>query len=333
MILKSLIPFIIFLFPSIGLSFSEEKFAMALGLELVSEGNPYNFLGVNRLYTNDDMSRKLLIMDDVPEQLSEIRILKAKGGYFILEVPKSKKSYTSMALVGFTEDEIRQYIKTTSVWRKIWQELNPLPRAYGVECPALGTQTETGLESVQDYFGSTFSKGILKCLSSTLQGVWDSTGGSVVAMSEGIANLIRDPEGFWNKKVKEVENLKSFILNFETKLKEMAVGIANLPSEVKAQMLCGFVGGLGADIVIGILTGGAGFGKIVPRLESYLSKIVRLEKVFQVLNEVEKAGNIPIRFWEKLATSNLPDSVIDNLNAFAKYDLPDFIQGTMQCAL
>ena len=332
MIFRAFLALIFTLLSTSTFAFDEAKFAASLGLELVSEGNPYNFMGINTIYVNDATSRQMLVVSDVPGELKEMRIYKQKG-FLIVEIPKSEKSYVSMALVGITEEEVQQNIKTTSVFRKILNELNPLSQAYAGECGIQGTASLNGIESLERLYGSSFAKGALSCISKFLQGVWDSTGGQVAGAIEGIKNLVNDPKGFWNKKVQEMKNLGNFIAHFDTKIKEMAVGIANLPSETKAQMICSFVGSLGADAAIAILAGGAGLGRMIFRLEQYVSRIVNMSKVFTLLNRTGKLKSVPMGFYERLSSGKLADSVINNLNTFASHNLTDVVQGAMQCAL
>lgn len=313
-------------------AFDEEKFAQALGLELVSEGHPYNFLGVNTMYANDSLSRQMLVVKDVKAHLPEMRIIKARG-YLILEIPRNENSYASMALVGITEEEITKNIKTTSVWRKIWNELDPLPKAYSEECAVRGTASAAGLEGLQNFYGSSFAKGALKCMSNFFQGVWDATGGQVAGAVEGIKNLIADPAAFWDKRVEEMKNIGKFIAHFDTKMKEMYGSIANLPAETKTQMLCSFVGGLGGNAALAILAGGAGLGKLLFQMEGYVSRIMSLEKVFSLLEKSGKLKTIPTRFYETLSTGRLPQSVMDTLNTFAFKKFPDLVEGAIACML
>lgn len=332
MIFRVFLGLILTIFSSTLLAFDELKFATSLGLELVSEGHPYNFMGINTMYVNDSLNRQMLVVSDVPGELKEMRIFKRKD-FLIVEIPKGATSYVSMALVGITEEEVKQNVKTTSVWEKIIHELNPMKKAYSNECGIHGAASLNGLEQMASYYGSAFGKGALRCISSFLQGVWDATGGQVKDMAEGLKNLWNDPEAFWDRKVQEMKNLKNFILNFDTKIKEMAVGIANLPAETKTQMICSFIGSIGADAAIAILAGGAGVGRILFRLEQYVTRIARLEKVFSLLNKAGKLKAIPMNFYERMSSGTLPARMMDNLNAFAGHNLTDVIQGAMSCAL
>jgi hypothetical protein len=313
-------------------AFNEEKFAHALGLELVSEGHPYNFLGVHTMYANNDLSRQMLVIRDVKAPLQEMRIIKASG-YLILEIPKDENTYGSMALVGISEDEIRTKITTTSFWQKLWYELHPLRKAYSDDCTIRGVPDLNGLENLKNFYGSSLAKGAVKCIGQFFQGAWAATGGQVAGAIEGIENLITDPKAFWDKKVEQMKNLKKFITHFDSKMKELHSAVANLPAETKTMMICSFVGGLGADAAIAILAGGVGLAKALLKVEDFVSQIMKLEKVFMVLDKVGKLRSIPPMFFERLSSSQISQSLLDSLSVFAGRNFPDLILGAMQCAL
>src|SRR4051794_20877442 len=114
MIMNGLWALILILLSTNLFAFDETKLASSLGLELVSQGNPYNFLGINKLYINDTMSRQMLVVSDVPGELEQTRIFQ-QADFLIVEIPKSKSNYISMAFVGIAEKEIKEKINTTSV--------------------------------------------------------------------------------------------------------------------------------------------------------------------------------------------------------------------------
>ena len=336
MFLRLLTALILSVFTLSSHAFDETKFAEALGLDLISNGNPFNFLGVNRMYANEDLSRQLLIAADVPATLKEMRVIKRKG-FFILEIPKSESSYWSMAIVGIPEEDAMKLIeekKTTSIIRTIINELMPIRSAYSTECAIPGSHASlSSLDGLKEFYGSSVAQGALKCMSSALQGAWDSTGGMVVSAYEGFKELIKSPGEWWDKKVEQVKNLKNFITHFDTKIKEMGVAIANMPAETKVQLICGFVGGLGADIALALLTGGAGAAKVMLRMEEYVSKVMRLEKVFALFSRLGKLKELPMNFWERMSAGRIPDSVINTMSTFAHHEFPDLVKGALSCAL
>jgi hypothetical protein len=332
MLLRGLVAFILILSSSTLLAFDEAQFASSLGLELVSEGHPYNFLGINKIYVNETMTRQMLVVSNVPGELSETKLLK-KHDFLILEVPKTSTTYTSMALVGISEDEIKSHIKTTSVWKTIFRELNPFPTAHAEVCSISGTPTLSGLEDLQKFYGSSVAQGALKCMSSFLQGVWDSTGGLAISAFEGIKSLAKDPGAFWAGKVKELNNLKSFIMDFEVRLKELGASFSDLPAETKTMLICSFVGGIGSGVALSLLTGGAATASVIAKMNAYFSSLLKMDKVLVLMKQTGKLRTMPPEFFQRLPLARIPDSVLDNLSIFARHDLPHLITGAMQCAL
>jgi hypothetical protein len=333
MVLRILIGLLLTLFTTKLFAFDEANFAESLGLELVTGGHPYNFLGVNRMYANDSLSRQLLVMTEVPAELKEKRILHAKG-YLILEIPLSEKTYISMALVGIDEDEIKRKIVTTSLWQKFWPQLNPLPMAYGNDdCVVSGTPETPGIEQLSQYYGKSYLKGALSCIGNALSGVVGSTYGRFKDTVEGIQHLITDPIGFWDKKVQGLNNIVEFIKNFDSRIKSLAASISQLPAETKVQMICSFVGNLGGDAILAMLAGGAGLGSVLFRMEAYVMKLVKLENVFSFLNHDGKLRFVPMQFFERLMTSKIPPSMLESMNLFANRRLTEVLQGAMSCGL
>lgn len=326
--------FLIFLFSFTAFAFDEGKLASSLGLEIISEGNPYNYLGINKIYANDNLSRQLLIVSDVPGELKDKRVFEQKG-FLIYEIPKSENSYVSMALVGITQDEVDKILgSTTSVWKTIKRELNPFPSAYAsYNCAVDGQASLGSLNQLGTHFGSSVASGAAKCISSFLQGIWDATGGQIKDVYEGLQNLINDPKGFWNKKVDQFKGIKDFILNFETKMTELMDNIASLPAETKVMLICNFVGSIGTSAAITLLSGGAGSAGLMLRIESFVSKIAGMSKVFSALNKIGKLKAMPPEFFKKLGSGKISDKVIENLKTFAKHDMPDVITGAMKCGL
>ncbi len=331
MVLRYLLTVVFLFASSLSQAFEEEKFARALGLELVTEGHPFTVFGVHTMYANENLSRQLLLMRDVPGELKELRILQAKG-YLIAELPKSAGTYFSMALVGITEDEIRRNLTQTTVWHKLWDQLHPLPRAHALEdCSVIeGRPTARGLEQLQAFYGSTFVRGSFSCVHNLLRGVWASSGGRVNDLVEGISNLITDPRAFWDRRVQQVRNLERFIANFDTRFRSIASSIAILPTSAKVQMLCGFLGGLGTDAAIAILAGGAGLGQLLFRMEEYVRRLSLMERVFLALARTNRIADIPPDFYARFASSRYPIAVIETLNSLADRQLPQAIINTMR---
>jgi hypothetical protein len=335
MIIRGLLG-LISLFISLNIqAFDESKLAASLGLELVLEGHPYNYFGINTIYVNDALNRQMLVVSDVKGELKEMRIFKQKE-FLIVEIPKTDTTYTSMALVGIGEEEIKEKIKTTSVWKTILREFNPFPNAYASDndCGPTGAGiNQSSIGSIAAYYGEAFGKGAMKCINNFIQGFWESTGGQLEAMNEGIANLIKDPKAFWDKKVQEFANLKNIIMHLDVKLKEMATSIAGLPAETITMIICTMVGNLGGDALLAAIMGAAGAGKLLFRLEEYIVKLTRLDKVFSYLGKIGSLKSLSPEFIKKLIDGVIPLSTLNSLNIFATRNVPELLLGAMQCAL
>lgn len=313
-------------------AFDETRVAASLGLELVLEGHPYNFFGINALYVNDDMSRQMLVVSSVQGELKETRFFHHKG-FLIVEIPKSSTHYASVAFVGIKEDEVKEKIKTTSVWRKFFDELNPLPKAYASDCSLTPNLNLDGIKTLADHYGKSLWKSALKCMDQANNSFYDGTIGRAKDLKEGLANLFQDPKKFWEEKVAAVRNVGEFISQFDVKIKQMSAALMKLPAEIIASFLCGFIGGMGADALISLMVGGIGAGKLLFRLEEFVTRLIRLEKVFSVLEKAGKLKSIPMEFIEKLSLGRIPESLMKSLDTFGKHDFPEFIEGAMQCSL
>lgn len=330
MSLRIFIP-LIFLLTSLNLfAFSEEKFARSLGLEPVLEGNPYTFLGVHTVYTNDTLSRQMLVMNDVPAKLTEARIIKSKD-YLIVEIPKDDTRYVSMALVGISEDEVKDRWKiTTSVWKTILDELSPIKKSYAQDCNPFGISYGSGIEGLQNFFSSTVGRHALSCLGDILQGAWGSTGGFVISIGEGIANLLKDPKKFWDGKVAQMKQIVDFIKSFDGKIQSSFPTLGNLPVEAKLSFFCGLAGGIGGSLLFSALTGGSTLWKVLGVMATTLRHVVALHPAFQVLKKSNHIKLMPKEFFTKLQRSSNPQRIVDEINRVARLGNPQLILQRMR---
>lgn len=310
-------------------SFDEAKFARSLGLQEVLEGHPYNFLGVHTMYADESLTRQMLVMRDIPAPLESMRIIPSKN-YLIVEIPKSEKSYTSMALVGISEEEIKGYWKTTSLWENIRNEFIPLKKAYSFDCEIVGLPKLNGLEAVQRFFGTPFARNALSCMGEFLDGAWEATGGFVVSVGKGIVNLIKDPKKFWDEKVGQMRNLANFIRTFDLKMKNDFPALANLPADLKAHIVCGMAGGLGASLLSSVMMGSAPLMTTLSMMSTFLMRVVKLVPVFDTLRRTGVIGQMPKGFFTKLVKGKNHDNVLARLNQMAAQRRPDLILATMR---
>lgn len=319
------------------LFFTQSAFAVTEGdlstrffLEEVSSGKPFNFLGVHSLYSNESLSRYMMVVRNLSGQ--KTKSLVKVDDFYILELPESESTYSSIALVGFTQKEIEESLNHTSFIKTIWRELSPFPKAYGNDCGPRNPLLN-GIDELGDFFTQGSGRAVMNCLGPLLQGAWDSTGGMVMAAGRGIQSLVTNPRGFWRARVQQMRNLENFVRNFETKMRQIGSALVRLPDSVKATLLCSFAGGIGADALLAILTGGAGAVAVIARVDRYLAKVLRLERVLARLGQLGKLENISPAFLSSLVTSRRADQVIDEINTFQRHGMDDIVQGAMSCPI
>lgn len=326
---------IIFLFilfcSSAAQALSEHQFASRFLLEEVSAGKPWNYLGVHSLYSNETLTRKVMVVRNF-EGKKKLEI-EAVDDFFILTLPEGENTFRSMAFMGFTRAEIQELLETTSYIKTLLNQFLPIPQAYGHGGCASHNPLLNGLDELGDFFSEGSGRHVMNCLGPLLQGAWESTGGMVAAAASGIQSLVTNPRAFWRARVAQMNNLESFIRNFQSKMGQLAGSLMRLPDAVKATLLCSFAGGLGADALLTILTGGAGAIAVLARVDRYLMKVVRLERVLARLNQLGRLDSISPQFLSSLVTARHADRVIDEINAFHRHGMDDVVTGAMSCAI
>jgi hypothetical protein len=333
-VMRILIILLIFFSIPKSRAFEISQFSAKFGLSKIAEGKPWTFLGTQAIFTDELWTKQLLLIDNVPGKLASLQLIK-ENNFIIVQIPRSKETFLSMALVGFSEEEIRNHISQTSYLKKILNELNPLPSAYAQNenCQVRGTSHLMALEEIGTLFANSVTSGATNCLIPLLQGAWDSTGGLAVGAWDGLKHLVNDPKEFWKDKVEQMQNLKAFIAEFDTKMKEMGQTFMRLPAQTKTMFICSFAGGLGAGALLGILSGGAAMSGALAQMTLFIQKLTQLERVFALLDKVGKLRSIDPQFIQRLSNGRVGNDLIFQLDLFARYKLPDIITGAMSCIL
>lgn len=232
-------------------------------------------------------------------------------------IPKAENSYLSMALVGISEEEFQKHLKTTSLWKIFLREISPIQNVYAEECIIPGQPRAESLESISTYYKTNVPRDSFQCVANGLKGAWNSTGGVILDASEGIKNLFKDPKSFWDRRVKEVQNLVGFIYQFDSKIKSASAALNSLPANIKTQLLCGFVGSMGTSVALGVMTGGPALAKALIQMEEFVRKLVQMDKVFMALHKVGKLKYLDMGFYQRFSSARLPLSTLDNLYYYA----------------
>jgi len=108
---------------------------------------------------------------------------------------------------------------------------------------------------------------------------------------------------------------------------------SQLPSQAKTHMICSFIGSLGADALIAILTLGAGAPKLLVSFTNYLKRFSKLEKMLSLIKYENFASVFPKSFLSKMAKGQVADKVLDRIELFAKHDMKDLAKSAVACAL
>jgi hypothetical protein len=328
--LRALISLVLLLSGFNAFAFNEEKFAQSLGMERVLEGNPYTFLGVHTVYADEDLSRQMLVMNDVQSKLEAPRILKSKD-YLIVEIPNDEKSYTSMALVGVREEEVKlHWKKTSSIWNILIEEFSIIKTSHAQDCLPFGISLGAGIEGLQNFLSSPLGRNALNCLGDVAKGAWGSTGGFALGIGQGIKNLIKDPKGFWDDKVAHMKSVVNFIKSFSQNLTSSFPSLASLPAEAKLSFFCGLTGGIGGSLLLTALTGGGTFWKVMGLLTTTLRHIVALAPAFDVLKNTDHIKHMPKEFFTKLQQSPDPQRLVNEINRAAQIGKPELILQKMR---
>lgn len=316
--------------------FDYEAVASKIGLNVVSIGKPFTYPGVNRFYTDQMFRRAIMVVENV-EGVRQKMVVNEFSKYTMIEFPTSANTFTSVALVNIPRvqwetDLVPQETKTTNMQRFMDFFIS---KAHADDtCDIAGAENMMGsLDGLGAYYSNGFMKLASSCMMGVLEGVWESTGGMLTSAWKGLKSLASNPKKFWDEKVEEFNKLKSFLLDFEVSMKNLVSGFNNLPDDVKAQMLCSFIGSIGTDILISVLTAGAGTGKLALSLKNYTSKILKIEKLMTKLNKLGKLKEIPSAFFDKISKGLVSEKRLNSIQTLTHHQFDDLAVQLVKCSL
>lgn len=309
-------------------AFDDTKVAQKLNLDTGVTGSPWTFLGTNSVFVNEDFSRQLMVVRNVPGKIGGTQFIEADG-YLIVNIPEGKETFTSIAVVGITKDALLPYLDSFS-FRKFF---SLIPEARADVCDTPGMAQTPGLQALTAFFTTGAGAGFARCLMNFAQGAWSATGGAVGSFIEGVGNLVRDPRGFWNRRVEQMNKMWQFMRHFRSQMSGMMAQVRGLPQETINQIMCGFLGGIGAGAAVALITAGAGIGPLLARVTSYVSKIAGMARVFTLFSSMGRLSSIPGRFYEGIANGRIGENVIDRMDSFARNRMDRMVEGAMRCAL
>ncbi|MBA2403728.1 MAG: hypothetical protein H0V66_03070 [Bdellovibrionales bacterium] len=317
-------------------TFSYEETATKLGLSIVSIGKPWTFTGVNRFYTDPGFKRAMMVMENVPGVKKDLTISEF-ARYTLVEYPVSATAYNSLALINVSKNQLQTFIFPPPI--KLQDRLETfmqffIPKAHASEqCEMSGLSSQSGLDGVMDFFSTGYFQIASSCITGILEGIWDSTGGLVSSAWSGLKSLVSDPVKFWDDKVDQFYKLKTFLLDFEVNMQKMFASFKTLPDETKAQMLCSFIGSIGTDIIITVLTAGAGSAKLALSLKNYISKFVKIEGLMSKLSKLGRLSELPAKFFDKLSKGLISERRLSSIQSLSHNQFDDLAMQLVRCSL
>jgi len=136
------------------------------------------------------------------------------------------------------------------------------------------------------------------CLLSVLDGVWNATGG----LAESAWDCITSPIDCAESGIESIKGAYHFITNLSSELNKMWTSLKEIPGDELADFICGIVGELGTDVLLGILTAGAGSAKLALTISKVTMKIAKIAKI------LGKLSGVSLKVLREVS-----DSVLDQL--------------------
>ncbi len=309
--------------------------ASRLGLTHEIKGQPLVHPGVHRIYTEPLLNRAILVLDHLDGKV-EGRI-EERNGYLLIEFSTSDHSHTSLAAVGISREEWLAYAgnevgrrRNRSVPERIFNSV--IPSASAKEC-SNSSFSFGSFSPIKSFFGSGYWSTVYSCASGVLQGVWSATGGLLKSVGQGLWTLLTDPGKFWDDAVSQFKQMKDFIVNIDSKIGQIVSSIKEMPNEVRAELLCSFIGSIGTDIIIAALTAGATSGKVMLSLAQYAKRLLKVEKLLSHLSKLKTIGKLPKSFYQKLARGKIPDTDLNAIETLSKHGFHGKSMEVVQCVL
>ena len=116
-------------------------------------------------------------------------------------------------------------------------------------------------------------------------------------------------------------------------MQKMFASFKKLPDETKAQMLCSFIGSIGTDIIITVLTAGAGSAKLALSLKSYISKFVKIEGLMSKLSKLGRLSELPAKFFDKLSKGLISEKRLSSIQSLTHHEFDDLAMQLVKCSL
>jgi hypothetical protein len=117
-------------------------------------------------------------------------------------------------------------------------------------------------------------------------------------------------------------------------MNKIMTSLSKLPTQMKVDLICSFIGSLGTDVLIAAVTMGSGAPKVILSLKNYVSRLVRLEKFVAAISKLGKlSDNLHPQFLKKLANGEISEKKILMIEKYTQADLLGMAKGAAACGL
>lgn len=185
--------------------------------------------------------------------------------------------------------------------------------------PMTGSPVPASVSSWATIGDSAFMSAAWACVVGIFKGAWEATGGVVVGVGECVWSPIECAEGA----KKAFNNAYNFFQDVTKSFNKVFDTISNMSTQDKADLICSIIGGVGIDVLIAVLTVGAGSAKVAATLGKLGVKIAILAEL------LKRFTGLPMRILGKLS-----DATIDKIKLLMNLGYKDDIVRSMaKCAL
>lgn len=150
------------------------------------------------------------------------------------------------------------------------------------------------------------------------------TGASAIKLSQFCSS---NPSSCATGAIDKARNAASFVTQFAKNLKE---NFPQLPMQSIIDLICNVLGGVGAGVLLAIVTGGAGVMAVLGPMKNLMSVLKKFAKLPGGLKGAFKALNVPIEYLSK-ASSQQVDRITALLQKDARKYSPELRKALMSC--
>lgn len=175
------------------------------------------------------------------------------------------------------------------------------------------------------------------CLGSALHGAWASTGGAAIATAGAAIDFAKHPIESLRALGKKMDQLWQFLGRIGPELSKSYRHFADLDAETKTVIGCEFLGGVGTDVALGILTGGLASAKwpvLAAKMAAFGQELSRVSKVLQYASKLGDRGSAALkRKFLRGLMSGTEEAHIGAIQKISDAGFDDLAWGATTCGI